>query len=63
MNQTVKGQDVKAGMIIKTGGLEDFAVDKVLVRWGAVQVRNHIGWTGLGLDQTVEILGHFNPED
>ncbi len=64
MIQTIKGQDVQPGMIVKTKFSEDnFAVEKVGIKWGSVQVRNHYEWIGLEVDENVELLGHFNTED
>lgn len=57
----IKASEIKPGMVIKTSVDERINVEKVSVKWGAVQIRDNYEWRGLGLDEVVEVLGHFNP--
>lgn len=61
--ELIKASEIQPGMIIKVSTGERFDVEKVAVKWGAVQVRDHFEWRGLGLNEVVEVLGHFTPED
>jgi hypothetical protein len=54
------GQDIKVGMIIQTA-TELITVERVVIKWGAVQVTDGVTWWGLGLDEAVTLEGHFNP--
>lgn len=63
-NQKIQASKIRPGMILSIyGGTERFDVEAVQANeWGAVIVTNWSG-TSRGLDQneTVEILGYFNP--
>jgi hypothetical protein len=61
--QKIKASEIKPGMVIRTATDDRFDIEKVTVKWGAVQVRDHCEWRGLGLNEPVTVLGHFNPED
>lgn len=58
----IKAQNIQPGMVIDIyGSNERFAVERIEVKWGAVQIRDHIDWRGLGADETVTVAGYFNP--
>lgn len=59
----IKARDIQPGMIVDIYGGEQFAVERHAVKWGAVQVRDHVEWRGLGLNETVTVRGYFNVED
>lgn len=56
----INARNIQPGMVIDIYGDERFAVERVDVKWGAVQVRDHHGWRGLGADETVTVAGYFN---
>jgi hypothetical protein len=58
----IQAKDVKAGMVIKTGR-DTIAIDRVVVKWGAVQVDSNGDWRGLELTEVVTLAGYFNLED
>lgn len=61
INTQIKAQDIQPGMVIDIYGTERFAVERVVVKWGAVQIRDHAGWRGLATNETVTVAGYFNP--
>jgi hypothetical protein len=61
MTEQIKAQDIQPGMIVRTASDEKFPVTKVTVKWGAVQISDDIHWRGLGLNEPITLLGHFNP--
>jgi len=60
INSQIKAQNIQPGMVIDIYGNERFAVEQVAVKWGAVQIRDHIDWRGLGENETVTVAGYFN---
>lgn len=66
MSQRVKATEIEAGMILKIyGGSERFDVEQAAPNgYGAVIIRNWFGEArGLGENETVEVIGHFNPDE
>ncbi len=61
IDSQIKAQDIKPGMVIDIYGGEQVAVERVEVKWGAVQIRDHIQWRGLGENELVTVRGYFNP--
>lgn len=58
---TRKARQITAGTVINIyGGSQRVAVERVISKWGSVQVTDGIEWYGLSADETVEVLGHFN---
>jgi hypothetical protein len=57
----IEAKDIKAGMIVKTSR-DTIAIDRVLIKWGAVQVDSNGDWRGLELTEVVEMAGYFNVE-
>lgn len=64
IGDTLEGQEVIPGMIIDIyGGTERIACDRAgLNGYGAVEVANHLVTRGLGLRESVTLVGWFNPE-
>jgi hypothetical protein len=60
INTEIQAQDIQPGMVIDIYGAERIAVERVAVKWGAVQIRDHAEWRGLGLDERVTVRGYFN---
>lgn len=60
INTQIKAQDIEPGMVIDIYGGERFAVELVSVKWGAVQIRDHVAWRGLAMNETVSVAGYFN---
>ncbi len=58
----IKGSEIKAGMIVKIyGGTEQVTVTRMVAKWGAVQITDGTRWYGIGENEVVELVGHFNP--
>lgn len=64
MTETISSQSVKPGMIIEIYGTDRVDVEKVLDKWGAIQVLDYYGKArGLNYNEPVKVLGYFNPEN
>jgi hypothetical protein len=63
MTRQIKASEIQTGMVLSIyGGTEKVPVTKVIAKWDAVQITaDSIRWFGLGENETVEVVGYFNP--
>jgi len=61
---TIKGKEIRRGQILKIhGGTTTVRVEEIKSGAQAVQVRDMGGrWYGLDREESVQLVGHFNPE-